>query len=635
MISFNFNDFSNKTKIKLIFSSFVLLNIFIFSIIYTFFLSTKPYDITSSKSQTKILEREVFIKHYFEHSSSLLTSIKLSSSFSKYLEGDMTQKNNIINNMLLLMNSEKSIMQFRYLNKDGLEKVRVDRTDNKSIKVINDNKLQDKSNRDYFKQAKTKNTQNVFFSNIDLNIENRKIEIPYKPIVRGILPIINNKKFQGTLIVNFSIEYLISEFFNSDIFNMILIDNEGYTLSHYQKDKSWGRYKKNKINIKDIFPSNYNDILNNDTFIDTKLTSNKLDLPMLNKPILILQVKDKWIIELKQKYYNQLVIFFVTMLILSFLIAFIIYKIVNRLNLDLLERHNYEKTLNEYVDIIDTNVITSKTDLKGNITYTSDAFCKICGYTKSELIGSQHNIIRHKDMSSELYKEMWSTIKDNKTWEGEIKNKHKNGSFYWVYTYITPIYNQEKEKIGYMSVRHDITHKKELEHISITDALSGIHNKRFFYMVTPKFIQSKQRDNEVVCFVLMDIDNFKLYNDTYGHLKGDVVINSVATVLKEKMVRADDFCFRVGGEEFALLFKSNDISRSIKYVESIKQAIEDMNIEHKKNTASKYITVSMGMICKNALEINSIDKLYEEADNLLYEAKGDGRNILKVLSSNI
>jgi len=623
---------SNKTKIKLIFGSFMLLNIFVFSIIYTFFLSDKPYNTASVKAEEKSLERATYLKNYFEHSSSLLSALSCSESFIQYVKGDENKKQNIISNMKILINSQSSIIQFRYLDKDGFEKIRIEHKNGK-VKVIDEKKLQDKSLRDYFIQSKMKEKSKIFFSNIDLNIERGKVEIPYQPTIRGILPIIVNKKFQGILVVNFSMELLLNSFFNSEFFNMILIDTEGYTLAHYDKTKSWGRYTSPQVHIKDIFPDRYNEILNNDMIKNTEIVSNKLNLPMINKPILILQIKDKWIIELKQKYYNQLITFFIVMIILSFLIAIAIYKIVNKLNLDLLERYNYEKIINEYVEVIDKNVITSQTDLKGTITYTSEAFCKISGYSKKELIGNQHNIIRHKDVDSKLYEDLWKTIKSNKNWEGEIKNKHKNGDTYWVHAHITPIYNNNKQKIGYMSVRQDITDKKELERISTIDALSDIYNKRFFYMVTPKYIQSAQRYNSIVCFVLIDIDNFKLYNDTYGHLAGDLVIKNISKIFKEKMERADDFSFRVGGEEFALLFKTDDILKSIQFVTSIKKSIESLHIEHKKNTVSKYVTVSMGMICKNALEIKSVDEIYKQADDLLYKAKANGRNILETNKS--
>lgn len=108
------------------------------------------------------------------------------------------------------------------------------------------------------------------------------------------------------------------------------------------------------------------------------------------------------------------------------------------------------------------NVIASKTDLKGFITYTSEAFENISGYTKDELLGQPHSIVRHPDMSSEDFKEMWSTIKSGRTWHGEVKNRKKNGDYYYVKAAISPIYNDENQITGYSAIREDITQQKEV-----------------------------------------------------------------------------------------------------------------------------------------------------------------------------
>jgi PAS domain S-box-containing protein len=118
----------------------------------------------------------------------------------------------------------------------------------------------------------------------------------------------------------------------------------------------------------------------------------------------------------------------------------------------------------EYLlDTFDKYIIFSATDLKGEIIYASEAFSIISGYTKEELLGKNHNIIRDKEMPEKIFKELWSTIKSGKTWRGEIKNRKKNGSYYWVDAIVEPYYNAKHEMIGYHAVRHDITDQKNLE----------------------------------------------------------------------------------------------------------------------------------------------------------------------------
>ncbi|AXX87579.1 BvgS-like domain-containing diguanylate cyclase (NMT1, PAS domains) [Malaciobacter marinus] len=287
--------------------------------------------------------------------------------------------------------------------------------------------------------------------------------------------------------------------------------------------------------------------------------------------------------------------------------------------------NSINRKMRKYLDIIDKNVLTTSTDTKGNITYVSKAFLNISQFKKEELIGKNHNIVRHKDMNNIVFKDLWDTIESGKEWKGEIKNKKKDGGYFWTNTVITPEFNKGK-LVSYTAIREDITDKKIIEEISITDGLTDIYNRRHFDKILPDYINNAKRNNEIITFVMMDIDHFKQYNDNYGHQKGDEVLIDVAKVLTEYMKRADDYCFRLGGEEFGLLYKSNDISKSKEFALKILNGIEKMKIKHKYNSVSDYITVSMGVSCQEASSISNVDNLYKTTDDLLYKSKKEGRN---------
>jgi PAS domain S-box-containing protein len=121
------------------------------------------------------------------------------------------------------------------------------------------------------------------------------------------------------------------------------------------------------------------------------------------------------------------------------------------------------KKLQENIDIVSKHVIFSRTDLRGVITEVSEAFCKICEYSKEELIGKPHNIVRHKDMPASAFEDVWNTIKSGKEWRGEVKNTKKNGGYYWVYAIITPEFDEDGNIKSYMAIRYDITAKKDFE----------------------------------------------------------------------------------------------------------------------------------------------------------------------------
>jgi len=114
-------------------------------------------------------------------------------------------------------------------------------------------------------------------------------------------------------------------------------------------------------------------------------------------------------------------------------------------------------TLQQYKKAIDVSTILSKSDNKGNITFVNDEFCRLSQYTQEELIGRQHNILRHPDMPSSTFKDLWKTIKSKKTWKGVIKNKAKDGSMYIVDAIIIPILDTNNDLVEYIGLRHDIT----------------------------------------------------------------------------------------------------------------------------------------------------------------------------------
>lgn len=130
---------------------------------------------------------------------------------------------------------------------------------------------------------------------------------------------------------------------------------------------------------------------------------------------------------------------------------------VNVLNAKRLKRS--EKLLSQYKEAVDKNAIVSKADKNGIITYANDSFSKISGYTKDELIGNSHNLVRHPDTSDEFFKDLWSTILSKQEWHGTVLNRAKDGSSYYVDSTIIPVLNANNEIEEFISIRHDVTQK--------------------------------------------------------------------------------------------------------------------------------------------------------------------------------
>ena len=125
--------------------------------------------------------------------------------------------------------------------------------------------------------------------------------------------------------------------------------------------------------------------------------------------------------------------------------------------------HRMKRKLQNYIDIVDGITISSQTDAEGKILYASEAFCRLCGYTKEELVGKQHSILRHSDTPKKLYAKMWATLRAGKVWRGEIQNVAKDGTVYWVDATISPVYDANNRLTGYTAIRQNITDKKKIE----------------------------------------------------------------------------------------------------------------------------------------------------------------------------
>ena len=127
------------------------------------------------------------------------------------------------------------------------------------------------------------------------------------------------------------------------------------------------------------------------------------------------------------------------------------------------EMNRVQAELQTQMNIVNATALVSKTDLKGNITYANDEFCRVAKYTREELIGKNHNIVRHPDMPKAAFEDLWKTISLGKVWRGQVKNKAKDGSHYWVNATIAPIIGTNGKPKEYMAVRYLITEAKERE----------------------------------------------------------------------------------------------------------------------------------------------------------------------------
>lgn len=166
----------------------------------------------------------------------------------------------------------------------------------------------------------------------------------------------------------------------------------------------------------------------------------------------------------------------------------------------------------------------------------------------------------------------------------------------------------------------------ELKKISKIDSLTGIANRRFFDEYVEKEWKCAQRDKQSFTVVMIDLDCFKSYNDTYGHQKGDACLKEVAGVIKNSMKRPSDLAARYGGEEFVLALPGTDKEGGYKLAEQLRKKVQDLKLVHENNICGNEITVSLGVATEIAEPGKMFSDLMAQADVALYVAKRSGRN---------
>ncbi|MDD3305687.1 MAG: diguanylate cyclase [Acetobacterium sp.] len=158
------------------------------------------------------------------------------------------------------------------------------------------------------------------------------------------------------------------------------------------------------------------------------------------------------------------------------------------------------------------------------------------------------------------------------------------------------------------------------------DQLTQIANRRRFDDTMTKEIKKAKRTGTILSVLLLDIDHFKFYNDTYGHLEGDACLKKVATTLATTLKRPRDLAARWGGEEFTCLLPNTNTEGAQNVAEALLKAIQNLSIPHESSPVNDVVTVSIGVISSNPIDENSFENLLKHADEALYQAKETGRN---------
>jgi diguanylate cyclase (GGDEF)-like protein len=177
------------------------------------------------------------------------------------------------------------------------------------------------------------------------------------------------------------------------------------------------------------------------------------------------------------------------------------------------------------------------------------------------------------------------------------------------------------------------TANQALERLARIDDLTQVANRRFFNEVLQQEWQRMQRLQLPLSLILLDVDCFKLYNDTYGHPAGDACLSRIADALQASVQRSTDFVARYGGEEFAILLPNTPLPGAMQVATNIRSTVKQLAIPHTRSSVSSLVTLSIGVACIDLRLLSSPTQLVQRADEALYQAKASGRDRIVVLES--
>ena len=327
---------------------------------------------------------------------------------------------------------------------------------------------------------------------------------------------------------------------------------------------------------------------------------------------------EKWFPITMVNEYDTRTFWQVTAVLLSIIAIISLFLII------LLKRQSY---INSIYELSLATTIDFKT-LK--IIKTSHSFCELSGYSRNELIGKKYLELSKNKIPDPLVNEVVKTLKKGQPWHGEFPAIRKDGEEYWVALTMTPQKNLFNKVNRIVITRIDITNRKKVEQVSITDDLTGLFNRRKFNDILPSEINRAKREKANLALIMIDIDFFKKVNDEYGHDVGDEVLIEIATSLNSYFHRATDMIFRIGGEEFMVITHFDSIRALEVHINNLITYVRSLAIENRQ-APLKVVTISAGAILCYPEHRMTDKNLMKKADQLLYKSKEAGRNTFHYL----
>jgi len=266
------------------------------------------------------------------------------------------------------------------------------------------------------------------------------------------------------------------------------------------------------------------------------------------------------------------------------------------------------------------------TDPVERIVAVNPAFAELTGYTEDEVRGRQPSLLGSGRHDRRFFDEMWNSINRNGRWHGEVWNRTKSGEVRPYLLTITALRDEHEMVLNYVGVMRDIStikqSQQQLEYLANYDALTGLGNRNLFYTRLKVGIEKAARHRRQLAVIFVDLDNFKMINDTLGHDVGDVLLSEVARRIKT-CVRQEDVVCRLGGDEFTVYVE--DFSEPQALVGTAQRLTQVIGEPYHTSGHDIFVTASVG-ISVYPNDGQTMSELLKNADTAMYKAKEQGKN---------
>ncbi len=308
----------------------------------------------------------------------------------------------------------------------------------------------------------------------------------------------------------------------------------------------------------------------------------------------------------------------------------LLYSIVH----DVSQRVSAEKRLNKILTAVDHSPASVViTDRDGSIEYVNRKFTEITGYPPDQVLGRNPKIFKSGQTPETTYEELWQTILAGKEWQGLFHNRKRNGDIFLEQAHISPVLDGKGAITHFVAVKEDVTERQAMEakiwRQAHFDTLTGLPNRALFFDRLGQTLNQASRSRTSAALLFIDLDHFKEVNDTYGHSKGDLLLQQVAERLSGA-VRTSDTVARMGGDEFTVILQNLEDWKGVVQVAEnlLARIIEPFDLGGCRATVTGSIGITQIAAGRSA------EELLIEADQAMYRAKSMGRNRVAEVSES-